>query len=89
MCDFLDMNGRVLMPYDKVQFWSPSYKDWVDAEVMKVEFLWVSEYDSFNDIWRPIQKKSITVKPHYVRNYTKYVNSTPQKLRNSENIKKV
>lgn len=92
MCDFVDMDGKILRPYDKIEFWSGSHKDWIKATVVKTESTWISEYDKFNDIWRPVHKTSMTVQPDITKTGpygTYYAGGSPQKLRKSENIRKV
>lgn len=90
MCDFLDKDGIPVRPFDKIEFWSSAYKDWIPAEVIVVESVFKRDWDWDNStntsIPRPIFELTITVQPDHSAHGKKYSHS--QKLRKSENIRK-
>ncbi len=48
MCDFLDQNGDLINPGDKIEYWSAKSKDWILCEVEEVEILKTIEYQTKN-----------------------------------------
>jgi hypothetical protein len=91
MCDFFDENGNKLEVGDEIEYWSPSYKNWLKAQIAIIQSERTSTYtDDGQGGYTYVPKTKVKIKvARWNEAQLRYLSYGYQNLSSKANIRKV